>query len=161
MVVGRVVPRGRNAQADDPGHALGCDLGQRPHDERAPVVPDEHRAFLAQVVEQAQQVVGEVVDVVGVDRLGTARPPVATLVERHGPVPLARQGGDLVPPRVRQVGEAVGQHDGEALARLEDVQLDVAGDDSPGARLGPSVVVHPRWHVTVPPGRPRCRWQSP
>ena len=44
--------------------------GHVPHDERAPVVADEHGVVLAEVVEQRQEIAGQVADAVGADLRG-------------------------------------------------------------------------------------------
>ena len=49
----------RHADADDGTHPLGVQPGQIPHDQRPPVVADEHGVVLADVVEQPEEVVGE------------------------------------------------------------------------------------------------------
>ena len=73
--MGGIGPAGRNGtlMPDDAGHPLGVEQRQAPHDHRAPVVADEHGLLFADVVEQAEQVVGEVDDVVVLDGLGPAR----------------------------------------------------------------------------------------
>jgi hypothetical protein len=99
-------------------------------------VADEDPPLLAEVVEDRDQVAGEVVDVVGLDVVGPARPAVAALVEGNGPVAGGGQGGDLVAPGVGEIREAVDQHDREPVASLDDVQLDVAACDRPGPLPG-------------------------
>ena len=69
-----------DAHPDDAGDAVGVQEAHLPHDERTPVVADEHRLLGTGVVEHAEQVVGEVDDVVLADVVGSARPAVAALV---------------------------------------------------------------------------------
>ena len=59
----------RHAHADDSRDALGREQRELPHHHRAPVVPDEHGALFTDVVEEPEQVVGEVHDVVLLDRV--------------------------------------------------------------------------------------------
>ena len=98
---------------------------RRPRHDAAEVVADEHRAFGADVVEQADDVGGQLDDVVGVDRLRLRGPAVPALIGRQHVVAGLGQRGYLVPPRVGQLGEAVGQHDDRraAVAGLGHPQL--------------------------------------
>ena len=65
----------RRVHADHARDPLRMEHGHRPHHEPAPVVPDEHRALDAEGVEQADEVAGQVVDVVGLrsPRAGRSR----------------------------------------------------------------------------------------
>ena len=77
----------------------------------------------------AEQVVGEVVDVVVLDRLGPIGLAVAALVRSQHVVAGVGQRGDLVAPRVGQLGEAVAEHHGRAVVGtgLHEVELDAVG----------------------------------
>ncbi len=87
-----------------------------PSDHRAPVVAAEDRLLDAEVVEQAEQVAGEVVDVVVLDRLGSIGLAIAPLVGgEHALVAGVGERRDLVAPGVGELGEAVGEHDDGAV----------------------------------------------
>ena len=102
-----------------------------PHHHRAPVVADEHGLLGADVVEQADEVAGQCVDVVVLDGLGSAGAAVATLIRSQHVVAGLRENRDLVSPGVGQLGETVGQHDDGCLAfaRLDHAQLHAVGLD--------------------------------
>src|SRR3546814_19483470 len=85
---------------------------------------------MAGLVGQAEEVVGEVVDVVVGDRLGPVGLAVAALIGADHLVPGVGQGGHLVAPRVRELRAAVGEDDGEPVSGLADVRLDPVGDDA-------------------------------
>ena len=93
-----------------PANRSGCSSGARPGHHAAEVVADDHRAFGADVIEQADDVGAQLDDVVGVDGRRLRRPAVAALIGRQHVVAGLGQRGDLVPPRIGQFGEAVGQH---------------------------------------------------
>src|SRR5204863_10005462 len=54
---------------------------------------------------------------------------VAAHVRRHRPVAGLREGGKLVAPRVRELGEAVAEDHGAPLPLLRDAELDAVGGD--------------------------------
>jgi hypothetical protein len=89
-------------------------------------VTDEHRLLGARLVEQADEVSGEGMDVVVLDGFGSARTAVSALVGRQHVVAGVCQHGDLVAPGVSKFGEAVGQHNGWCgpFARLDESQGD-------------------------------------
>jgi hypothetical protein len=119
----------RDAHAAHAGDARWVQQGQLPHDDRAPVVPDEDGLVDAELVEDADEVAGEVEDVVGLDRLRAARAAVAPLVRREDPVAGSGQRRDLAPPRVGELGEPVGEDDGGPLALVDHVEVDPVGGD--------------------------------
>ena len=84
------------------------------------------------VVEHAEQVVGQVDDVVVLDGLRAAGPAVAAHVRRQHVVAGVGERRDLVAPRVRQLREAVDEDDGMVgvgVAVLDDVEFDVVRAD--------------------------------
>ena len=85
----------------------------------------------ADVVQQADEVAGQCVDVVVLDGLGSAGAAVAALVRGQHVVAGLRENRDLVSPGVRQLGETVGQHDDgcSAFACLDHPQLHPVGLD--------------------------------
>ena len=125
----------RRAHTDDAGAPLGVQHPHGPDDEAAPVMADEHRLFETEFVEQANEVAGQLIHAVGRDRFGCGGTAVAALVGRDRPEPGRRDGRELVPPRVGQLGESVGEDDGGPRPLFVDRQLDAAvvgigeGDD--------------------------------
>ena len=83
----------------------------------------------ADVVEQADDVGGQLVNVVGLDRIRTRRAAVAALIGRQHVVAGLGEDRDLVSPRVGQFGKAVGQdhHRCAAVAGLDHPQLHTIG----------------------------------
>ena len=114
-----------------PANRSGCSSGGAPRHHGAEVVADEHRLLGADVVEQADEVGGQLDDVVGVDGVGLRRAAVAALIGRQHVVAGLGQRRNLVAPGVGQFGEAVGQHDHRraAFAGLDDPQLHAVGLD--------------------------------
>ncbi len=98
---------------------------RRPGHHAAEVVTDDHRAFGADVIEQADDVGGQLDDVVGVDGDRLRRPAVAALIGRQHAVAGLGQRRNLVTPGVRQFGEAVGQHHHRRtpVTRIDDPEL--------------------------------------
>ena len=90
---------------------------------------DEDGTLFAQLVEQPHQVAGEMLDVIVLDRSGTARAPVAALIRRDHPAARGRERGDLMTPRVRKLGKTVCQNHGCAGTRFDDVQVDTIRTD--------------------------------
>ena len=75
--MGRDLGRGIGGHAEARGRPNPFGVQQRgvPHDHGAPVVADEHRLLRADVVQQADEVAGQRVDVVVLDGVGPAEPP--------------------------------------------------------------------------------------
>ena len=65
----------RHAHAAHPGDPVGVQQRHLPDDHRPPVVADEDGPLRTEVVEQAEEVVGQVDDVVVVDRVGPVERP--------------------------------------------------------------------------------------
>jgi hypothetical protein len=116
--------RRRHLRPRDGWHAQACDAGEpvrvqqrgAPRHHAAEVVADEHGPFGADVVEQTDDVGGQLDDVVGVDGLRLRRSAIAALIRRQYPEAGLGQRRNLVPPGVRQFGEAMGQHDHRRIA---------------------------------------------
>jgi hypothetical protein len=81
-----------------------------PGHDAAEVMADEHRALSADVIEQADDVGAQFDDVVGLDGLRLGRPAVAALVGCQHVVADFGQRGNLMAPRVGQLGKAVSQN---------------------------------------------------
>ena len=92
-------------------------------------MPDEHGALFTDVVEEPEQVVGEVHDVVLLDRVRARRLAVAALIGREHAVSRGRERGHLVAPRVRELGEPVREHDRWSAPDIDDIELDTVGRD--------------------------------
>ncbi len=71
--------------ADHAGDAI--DMAQRhlPDDKAAPVVADEDRLVDLEMIEQADEIAGQVLDVVGFDGFGPVGRAVAALIRRDHP----------------------------------------------------------------------------
>lgn len=65
--------------------------------------------FGSDVVEQADDVGGQLVNVVGLDRIRTGRAAVAALIGSQHVVPGVGEDRNLGPPGVGEFGKAVGQ----------------------------------------------------
>ncbi len=79
-----------------PGHAVAVQQWHLPDHEAAPVVTHEHGPLDVERVEQADQVAGQVEDVVVDDGLGPGAAAVAALVGGDGPEPGGGDGRQLV-----------------------------------------------------------------
>ena len=101
---------GGTLKPDHSGEPVRMQQRRRPGHHGAEVVPDDHRPFGADVIEQADDVGGQLDDVVRVDGRRLRRPAVAALIGRQHAVARLGQRRNLVTPGVRQLGEAVGQH---------------------------------------------------
>ena len=121
----------RDAQRGDRRDSVGVQQRRVPHHDGTPVVPDPDGALGADVVEQADQVGGQLVNVVGLDRIRTRRAAVAALIGRQHVVTGLGEDRYLVPPRVGQFGKAVGQdhHGCAAVSRFDHPQPDAVGVD--------------------------------
>jgi hypothetical protein len=73
-------------------------------------VTHPHRPVGADVVEQADDVCGQLPNVIGLAGLWARRSAVAALIGGQHVIARRGQRRDLVPPRVRQFGEPVRQH---------------------------------------------------
>ena len=75
----------RGVDADNAGDAIDMPQRHLPDDEAAPVVADEDRLVDLQMIEQADEIAGQMLDVVGLDRLGPVGRAIAALVRRDHP----------------------------------------------------------------------------
>src|SRR3981189_3239828 len=75
----------RRVDSNHPGDAI--DVAQRhlPDDKAAPVVADENRLVDLEMIEQADQIAGQVFDVIGFDWLGPVGRAIAALIGRNHP----------------------------------------------------------------------------
>ena len=101
---------GTLSPADRPDPA-GMQQRGVPYDHGAPVVADEHRLLHADLIEQGDKVAGQRMDVVVLDGVGSAGAAVPALVGGEHVIAGVRENRDLVPPRIRQFRESMGQHD--------------------------------------------------
>jgi hypothetical protein len=141
-------PRRRSGRARQEGHAHvhhgGDPIGSRerelPHHDCAPVVPDEGSLLFAQVIEQANHVLAHGRNVIGLDGCGDGAPAVAAHVRRDGSVARIGKRGQLVAPRVPELGKAVAEDHRPSLADLRHVELDAVRRHLPVADGGRPVV---------------------
>ncbi|MGY2934351.1 hypothetical protein ACVWZ6_003953 [Bradyrhizobium sp. GM6.1] len=100
----------RRIDADHAGDPVDVPEWHLPDDKTAPVMADEDRLIDLKMVEQADQIAGQVLDVVVLDRLWPVGRAVAALVRRdHADAGLA-QRLDLVAPGKCEFGPAMAQH---------------------------------------------------
>src|SRR5438876_59660 len=98
----------------DSNHAGDAvDVPQRhlPDDKAAPVVADENRLVDFEMVEQADEIAGQVLHIVGLDGLGPVGRAIAALIGRNHPDPGRSERLDLVAPRKRDLRPAVAEND--------------------------------------------------
>ena len=106
----RAVPV-RRVDPDDAGNAVEMAQRHLPDNETAPVVADEDRLVDLEMVEQSDEVAGQVLHVVVLDRLGPVGRAIAALIRRDHPDAGLAQGLDLVTPGKRDLRPAVAQDD--------------------------------------------------
>ena len=82
-----------------------------PDDKAAPVVADEDRLVDLEMIEQADEIAGQVLDVVGLDRLGPVGRAIAALIRRNHPNAGLAQRLDLVAPGKRDLRPAMAEDD--------------------------------------------------
>jgi len=87
--------------------------GHLPDDNAAPVVATEDRFLHAELIQKAGHVVGEVRDVIVLDRVWTASGAVTSLIGGDHPAAGVGQGLELVAPRKGQLRKAMAQDDGD------------------------------------------------
>src|SRR3954469_3550573 len=87
------------------------DMPQRhlPDDKAAPVVADENRLVDLEMIEQADEIAGQVLDVVSLDRFGTVGRTKAALIGRDRANAGLAQHLELVAPRKRDLRPAVAE----------------------------------------------------
>ena len=122
----RTARRGR-VHADDAEDPVGVEARHRPHRRPAPVVAAEEGPLDVEGVKQPHEVGAQVGNGVAGDVLGPVGQPVAAHIGRDGPQPRRRIRAQLVAPRVRQLGEAVDEHDRQTLAPLVHRHADAVG----------------------------------
>ena len=101
-------------------------------------------SLFAERVQQADDVADHVQLRVLVDRLGAVGLAVAALVRGDSVEAGIGERGDLVPPRVPALREAVAHHDERAAAGLGDVHVDAVRLDGAVLDLG-----HGAWLLSV------------
>jgi hypothetical protein len=95
--------------------------------------------FVTRVVEEGEQVTGEVVDPVSADVAGCGRSGVTALIRRDGVISGGFERGQRVPLGIGALGEAVGEDHRRAGSGFVDDELDaVDGGDPGGGRHGPA-----------------------
>ncbi len=97
--------------ADHAGDAIDVPQRHLPDDKTAPVVADENRLVDLEMVEQADEIAGQMLDVVGFDGFGPVGRAIAALIRRNHPNAGGSQRLDLVAPRKRDLRPAVAEND--------------------------------------------------
>ena len=72
----------RRIDADDAGDAVAMPKRHLPDDEAAPVVADENRLVDLQMIEQTDEIAGQMLEIVGLDRFRPVGRAIAALVRR-------------------------------------------------------------------------------
>ncbi len=109
--------------------------GETPHDHRPPVMADEGRVPVAEMVEECDEIACQVRDVVGGDLGRPGGVAVAALVGGDDVVARRDKGGHLTTPGEGEVRPPVAEHDGLPAvlpARFEDLQLHAVDGDQGG-----------------------------
>ena len=75
----------RRVDADNAGDAIDMPQRHLPDDEAAPVVADEDRLLDLQMIEQADEIAGQMLDVIGFDRFRPVGRAITALVRRDHP----------------------------------------------------------------------------
>ena len=116
-----------NADADNRPNSCGLKPGRIPDNHRSPVVANENRIVLAEVVEQLAQVADEMFDSVRLDLIGYRRISVATKGWRNNVIASVYQRRNLVAPRISDLGKSVHQQDRwiGRIAGVDDMQADI------------------------------------
>ncbi|MGY4373908.1 hypothetical protein ACVWZ3_001547 [Bradyrhizobium sp. i1.3.6] len=132
----------RRVDADHPRNPVDVPQRHLPDDEAAPVVTDEDGLVDLEMIEEPNEVVGQMFDVVGLDRLGPVGRAIAALVRRDHPDAGLAQRLDLVTPGEGEFRPTVAQHHRRLVA--DRARLVVAHADS--------VRLHEleRWHLNHP-----------
>jgi hypothetical protein len=94
-----------------------------------PVMPHNNHPFLVQGLHEADDIPGQLEDVVGFDRLRSGCLAVTALVRGNYMVPCRRQGRQLVPLGIPAFWEAVIQHDQRAFTLFGDMHTNAVAVD--------------------------------
>ena len=101
----------RRVERDDAGDPVRIAHGRFPDDIAAPVVADDDRLVDLEMVEEADDVAGQTVDGIVLDRRRTVAFAVAALVERDRAKARLVQPLDLATPGEGDLGKAVAEHE--------------------------------------------------
>ena len=105
----------RCVDADHAGDAIDMSQRHLPHDEAAPVMTDENRLVDLEMIEQPDQIAGQVLDIVGFDALRPVSGSIAALVRCDEANPGLAQRLDLMPPGKCDFRPAVAKNDGRRV----------------------------------------------
>jgi hypothetical protein len=106
----------------EPPDAPGVAHRRDPRNYSAPIVPDHGSGPFSAGQDQALHVARQQLDAVGPHSERFVREVVAAHVRGHHPEAGLDQRGDLMPPLVPELREAVQEHHGRSLPRLDVVQ---------------------------------------
>src|SRR5579863_2245367 len=101
----------RRIDSDHAGHTIGMSHRHLPDDKSAPVVSDEYRLVDLQIIEQTDEIAGQVLEVVGCDRLRLVARAITTLIRRDHPNTRLAQRFDLMTPGKRDLRPAVAENE--------------------------------------------------
>ena len=104
------------AYADHAGRAVGVAQGHVPGEHPTPIVSADYRLLDIEVIHQTNEVIGQMVDVVGADLGWAGGQAVAALVRRDGSPPLFGEGAKLTTPAEGDVRIAVAEQHWHARA---------------------------------------------
>lgn len=101
----------RECQIDDFTHTAWVQQGKAPDIVRAPVMPNENRIVIPEMIKQTDKVTGEACDVIVRDRVRTGGVPKTPLVRNDDVIPRFDKGRYLMPPRIGVFRPAVTKND--------------------------------------------------
>jgi hypothetical protein len=138
----REPPRMSRVEDGESVDHLGVVHRGRPGDGPAPVVTDQQRGLLAELSDEAADVVGEQVDPVRLEAVWLRGQVVATSVGGDDPKTGRRKRRDLQPPTEPELREAVQQNDQRAVTSLDVMQALTANLGVTLPKLDPNVREH-------------------
>ena len=118
-----------HAHRDHRRDAVGMEQRGVPCDAGAPVVADDDRFLRAIGVDQADNIGGGLVCVIGLYGGGLVGLAIAAHVWRDDSVSSGGDGGNLMPPGIPALRPAMDEHDQRPLPHLGDPQRDPVGFD--------------------------------
>jgi len=99
--------------------------------QRAPIVPDDHRRLFAEPVHQSHHIARKLKNVVRLQSLRRVRLPVPAQIRRHRMKTRLGQRGKLMTPRIPRLRKSVEQHDQRPRPRLHTMHADAVCFDRP------------------------------
>ncbi len=112
----------RDTQAGDCRYLVRVEQRRIPHDRRTPIVAEQDRPAITQLIDRGGDVGRQVADGVGGNLLRPGALPVAAHIKRRHRVSALRKITDLVTPRVPKLGKSMNAEDQGAAARDRHIQ---------------------------------------